>query len=206
MTRFSILNRWSGLWSRSLADASGQSLLEAALVLPVIILLAFGVVELGAAIRNQYTVTRLSREGSNLISRDTSLQTAETIMTSISATPVDFNNGSTMILSVLKRGSTVGSNNYNQVILYQRHQVGNYSATSKLATVGGGSFGGAPDYIAANSDTDTNLRVTNVPTGYVSVIGELGYVTEIYSTNTLMTPLAKFGITVPQVLYSVAYF
>ncbi len=32
------------------------------------------------------------------------------------------------------------------------------------------------------------------------------YITEIYTRHTLFTPLNRFGITVPQTLYSVAYF
>ena len=32
------------------------------------------------------------------------------------------------------------------------------------------------------------------------------YVTEIYTKHVLLTPLDRFGITVPQTLYSIAYF
>ena len=74
-------------------------------------------------------------------------------------------------------------------------------ATSPLGT---GSFTG-PDYEAANSDTDTRLQVTNLPTGLVASGGMI-YITEIFSTHTLITPFDRFGVVVPSVLYSIAYF
>ncbi|MGH8638270.1 MAG: hypothetical protein ACREUZ_14140, partial [Burkholderiales bacterium] len=90
--------------------------------------------------------------------------------------------------------------------LYQRHEYGTYSGSSKLALAGSGSFGSAPNYEAANSDNNTGLRVTNVPSDLVAVRGGLIFVTEIYTRHTLMTPLNRFGINVPQTLYSIAYF
>jgi hypothetical protein len=38
------------------------------------------------------------------------------------------------------------------------------------------------------------------------VTGGMLYVTEIYSTHTLITPFNRFGISVPGTLYSIAYF
>jgi hypothetical protein len=32
------------------------------------------------------------------------------------------------------------------------------------------------------------------------------YVTEIYTRHQLLTPLASWGLTVPETLYSMAYF
>ena len=93
-----------------------------------------------------------------------------------------------------------------QDILYQRYEYGSYPGTSALATSGTGSFGGAPNYTAANSDNDTRLQVTNLPGGMNVTLGGMMYVTEIFSRHTLITPLNRFGITVPQSLYSIAYF
>ena len=71
-------------------------------------------------------VTRLSREGSNLISRDTTLATAAAVMTSMSARPVDFANGSKVIFSVLKKGATTGTANYDKLVMYQRAEFGTF--------------------------------------------------------------------------------
>ena len=71
---------------------------------------------------------------------------------------------------------------------------------------GAGSFGVAPDYQAANADSDTGLQLTGLPTGLVVGTGAMVYVTEIFTKHELITPFDKFGVTVPSVLYSIAYF
>jgi hypothetical protein len=106
---------------------------------------------------------------------------------------------------VLKRGETTGTTNYNQVFLYQRYEYGSYPGTSKLSTRGTGSFGG-PNYEAVNSDSNSSLQLTSGPPNLIGVPGGLIYVTEIYTRHRLITPLDRLGITVPQTLYSIAYF
>ncbi len=120
--------------------------------------------------------------------------------------PVDFDNGSRLIFSVLKKVGTTGSANYGQIVLYQRREYGTLSVASRLTTAGAATFGGAPDSIAPNADNNTNLRVTNLPANIALVNGGMLYVTEVYSTHTLLTPLDRFGITVPDRIYAVAYF
>jgi hypothetical protein len=184
----------------------GQSLIEFTLVLPLLIVIAFGVTEVGYALLDQHAVTRITREGANLISRDATLQDAGTAMRQMMTRPVDFDNGSRLIFSVLKRVSTTGSANYGQVVLYQRYEYGTLSASSALTTAGTPAFGPAPDYLAVNSDNNTSLRITNLPENIALVNGGLLYVTEVYSTHELLTPLDRFGITMPDRLYAVAYF
>jgi hypothetical protein len=168
-------------------------------------LIVLGVAELGFALLDEHVVTRLSREGSNLISRNTSLQDAGMAVTSMSSPPVNFTNGSTLIFSVVKMGATLGTTNYGKLVLYQRYQFGNFSGRSQVTTLGAGSFGGAPDYLAANSDADANLQVTNVPAALVP-LGGMIYITEIFTKHLRITPLDQFGVLVPQTLYSIAYF
>jgi Flp pilus assembly protein TadG len=186
-------------------NARGQAMVELALVLPLCVVLSLGVIEVSYALLDQHIVTKLTREGSNLISRDTSLQDAATALSNMSSGPVDFSTSSTVIFSVIKRVATTGAANYDKDILYQRYQYGALSATSQLTTAGSGSFGGPPDFIAANSDNNTALQITNLPAGLLTTGGML-YVTEIYTKHTLITPFDKFGITVPNILYSIAYF
>ncbi len=192
---------------RGLSNSRGQSIIEFAVMLPLICVVVLGVVEVGYALLDQQVVNRISREGSNLISRDTSLQDAGTAMASMSSRPVDFNNGSSrLIFSVILRGATVGTANYNQLVLYQRYEKGTFSASSKLTTSGGGLFNGPPEYTAVNVDTNTGLRVTNVPGTLIPIVGGMIYVTEVYTRHTLITPFNRFGVVVPQTLYSIAYF
>ena len=189
------------------SDATGQSIVEFAMILPLFVVLVLGVTEVSWALLDQHAVTRISREGANLISRDTTLQDAVQVVRGMTTRPVNFDDGtSKVIFSVLKRGETTGTSNFDRVILYQRREFGSCPGSSKLMTSGGGSFGGAPNYEAVNSDSNTGLRVTNLPSNLVAVRGGLIYVTEIYTRHTLITPLDRFGITVPQTLYSIAYF
>jgi Flp pilus assembly protein TadG len=176
-----------------------------ALILPLLCLMVLGVVELSYALLHQHVVTRLSREGSNLISRDTTLQDAATAMTNMASQPVNFATNSRVIFSVIKRVATVGASNYDKDVLYARYQYGALSAASALTTRGSGSFGAAPDYQAMNSDNDTSLQLTSLPVG-LNVIGGMLYVTEIYTAHSLITPLVRFGVTVPTQLHSIAYF
>jgi Flp pilus assembly protein TadG len=183
---------------------SGQGLIEFALVIPILMMLVLGVVEVGYLMLDQHVVSKLSREGANLISRDTSLTDAATAMRTLSSGPVNFNDGSSkVIFSVVKKVSTSGATNYNKAVLYQRYEYGSYAGSSMLNN-SGGSFGAAPDYTAVNSDTDPRLVVTNVPS--TMALGDLLYVTEIYTRHPLITPFNNLGFTLPQTLYSIAYF
>jgi Flp pilus assembly protein TadG len=185
----------------------GQSLVEFSIVLPLLMVLGLGVVEVAYALLDNHAVTRLTREGSNLISRDTSLQDAGAAMRTIGTRPVNFDNGTKLIFSVLKKGATSGTVNLDRIILYQRYEFGNLPGVgSKMTTRGAGSFTGAPEYVAVNSDSDPNLQITNLPANLTMLRGGMLYVTEIYTRHELLTPLDRFGISVPDILYSIAYF
>jgi hypothetical protein len=189
----------------SLRSARGQSLVEFAIVMPLVLVIAMGVIEASYALLHQHVVTKLTREGSNLISRDTSLQDAAAAMRSMSTAPVDFDNGSKLIFSVIKDVATTGSSNFGQPVLYQRYEYGTLGRHSTLTTRGSGSFGSGPDFEATNSDNDTSLQITNLPPNLVTTGGML-YITEIYTSHPLITPLDRLGITMPTTLYSIAYF
>jgi hypothetical protein len=191
---------------RLLRDSRGQSIVEFAMVLPLLLVVVLGVIEVSYALLDQHVVTKLTREGSNLISRETTLGDAANALKSMSGRPVDFATHSRLILSVVRRGATTGSANYNKDILYQHYEYGALAASSKLSTRGAGSYGPGPEYQATNADGDTNLQVTNLPAGIVLSTGGTIYITEVYTTHQLITPFDKFGVNVPKTLYSIAYF
>jgi Flp pilus assembly protein TadG len=186
-----------------LRSSRGQSIVEFAICLPLLIVLTLGVVEISNALLAQHVITKVAREGSNMISRETTLTDAGTALKNMSSAPGTFNTTTKVIFSVLMRsasGSNVGS-----LVLYQRHELGNLTLpVSRLD--GTGTFTAANDYTAPNPNSDAALRVTNAPPGIASVPGGMVYVTEVYTTYTSMTPLANFGVAVPSVLYSIAYF
>ena len=190
-----------------LRSSRGQGLIEFALLMPLILGVALGVIEVGYALLDQHVVTKLTREGSNLISRDVTIDDAATALTKMSSRPVNFSSSARLIFSVLRKGATSSTTNYNQIILYQRYETGGLSGvSSRLTTRGTGAFHGAPNYDAYNSDTDANLQISPLPANIQMPIGGLLYVTEIYSSHPLITPLDRFGVTVPSTLYSIALF
>ncbi len=182
----------------------GQSLIEFSLVLPLLMVTVLGVVEVSFVLLDQHIVTKLTREGANLISRSTTLGDAATVVRSMASRPVDLPTSSRMILSVVRNIPTIGAANYNKSILSQRHVYGNLSQSSKILTAGTPSFGPGPEYQASNQDNNTALQVTNMP--ITLSLGSSLYIMELYSTHPSITPLAGFGITVPNTLYSIAYF
>jgi Flp pilus assembly protein TadG len=193
--------------SRARLEASdGQTLLEMAIVLPVALVISLGMVDISYALLHQHVISRITREGANLISRDVTLLDATNALKTMAAAPVDFSNGSQLVLSVLKKGSTVGTANYDKVVLYQRYSVGTLATPSTLTTSGTPSLGPAPNFTAYNSDTDLNLRITNLPANVDITRGGLLYVAEVFTQHTTLTPLNNFGITVPAMLRSIAFF
>src|ERR1700704_2760489 len=97
-TRIGLLQRLVAKRARaSFSDPSGQSIIEFAIILPLVLILVLGVVEFSYELLDLHVVTKLTREGSNLISRDTGLVAAGTALASMSSRPVDFSNGSKMI-------------------------------------------------------------------------------------------------------------
>jgi Flp pilus assembly protein TadG len=187
-----------------LKEESGQAILEFTLVVPLILLLVLGVVEVSYATLDQHVVSKMSREGSNLISRDTPLSDAAAAMASMSTRPLNFNDGSSkLIFSVVKKVATAGAVNVDKPVLYQRLVYGTYPGSSILNNAGG-AFTAAPEYTAINSDNDASLQVTNVPATMAS--GGLLYITEIFTRHPLITPFDRFGVQMPTTLYSIAYF
>ena len=189
-----------------LKDSRGQSVIEFAMVTPLLVLIVLGVVEVSYALLDQHVITKLSREGSNLISRDTSLADSAAALKSMSGRPVDFDSNARLIFSVVRRGATTGTSNFDKDVLYERYEYGALSASSMISTRGSASYGTGPDYAAANPDGDTNIQVTNLPAGITLTTGGTLYITEIYVQHELITPFDKFGVNVPKILYSIAYF
>jgi Flp pilus assembly protein TadG len=181
-------------------------MVEMAIVLPIVLMVSLAVVEVSYAVLHQHVISRITREGANLISRDVTLLDTSNAIKKMTTTPVDFTNGSELVLSVLKKGAIVGTANYNKVVLYQRYSIGTLGSSSTLTTAGNGVFGPAPDFRAANSDTDANLQITNLPANVDLSTGGLLYVAEVFTNHAPLTPLDKFGVTVPPTLRSIAFF
>jgi hypothetical protein len=189
--------------SSRLGAERGQSIVEFAMTLPFILLMTLGVVETSQALMQQHVTTKMAREGSNMISRETRLTDAATVLRNMSSNPGGFNSSTRVIFSVLMLSNS-GSNS-GQIILYQRYEVGDMSLPGSRLN-GSGTFVAANDYAANNPHNTPSLRVTNAPANVVSVPGGLIYVTEVYTRYNLLTPVPNIGLPIPQQLYSIAYF
>ena len=127
-----------------LRNQRGQSMIEFAMILPLMVVIVLGVVEVSYALIDQHVVTKLTREGSNLISRDLTLKDAAQVLKSMSSGPVNFDSNSKVIFSVIRKGQTTATPNYGVDILYQRYEFGALAATSALQTRGAGNFNNPP--------------------------------------------------------------
>ncbi len=63
-----------------LRDRRGQALVEFALLVPVLLLLLCGVIEIGRMLETNHIMSALTREGANLASRGASMEDALTIL------------------------------------------------------------------------------------------------------------------------------
>jgi hypothetical protein len=194
---------------RIFSSCRGQGMVEFALILPFLLLIMLGVMDVGYALLNQHVVTKLSREGSNLISRDTTLEDAAFIIRSLTARPVNFDDGSSRVFfSVIRQGNVLNTANYGEDILAARHNAGTLSATGVASFIqtGGGSYRAEPNFEAINPDTDARLQISNMPPNLVLAPGGVIYVTEVFTRHEMITPLNRFGVTLPDTLYSVSFF
>jgi len=183
----------------------GQSLVEFAMVMPLVLVLVLGVIEVSYALFENHLITKLAREGANLISRGTNLGEAETSLLAATTPPVAFNAKGKLVLSVIKLGESGA--NLNQPIISQRRIVGSLSANSVLGNPPTASYSGAPHYSAVNPNNDSSVRVSGaLPNGLTLAAGQSVYVTEVYTRHDLITPFEKFGVALPANLYASAYF
>ena len=179
---------------------SGQALCEFALTLPILMALVLGVIELGYALFQTQLITSMSREGSNLISRQVTIGDAEAALETMSPI-VRFDTNSALILSVVKLG--VGGANKDVPIIVQRHSVGSFAGSSVLGNPPQSAYGAWPDYTALYPDTDGSIRVSGaLPNGLTLTPGESVYVTEIFTQRTSIVPF----MPLPNTLYQSAYF
>jgi len=191
-------------------DLRGQSLVEFAMVLPLMLLMALGVIEVAYALYADHLIAKLSREGSNLISRQTYLQDAENALLAGATAPLNLNSSSGKIIFSAVTIGSAGANN-GQIIIIKRRTVGSLSGKSVVdgsTSPPSSSYNGAPDYTAKDSNNDTAIRgAPTLPNGLVLGIGQVLYVTEIFTSRGDVTPFSRFyKWALPTSLYAAAYF
>ncbi|HVT35184.1 MAG TPA: TadE/TadG family type IV pilus assembly protein [Nevskiaceae bacterium] len=164
------------------ARARGLAVVEFAMVLPFMLLLLFGVVDLGRMVLTRQILINVSREASNLTSRGT-LPSDAIAAVQISAQPLNFPVEGFVIISEVARSSAG-------------------ALTVKSRASGGGRP--QPSRIGASVGGSATLPVTSTP---IPPNGQSVFVTEVYYHSPPVTPLGSLiGQTIGDIFYDVAFF
>ncbi len=163
-----------------LRDESGQSLVEFAFSMILLLVMVFGVVDLSRGIYVALVVTNLTGEGSSLASRGTSLSDSAAAVVAASAPLTLSTNGRVIVSSVY--------NNNNVIQLTGQASSGNLIVSSRVGTLIGGA--------------------AVVPAAAKPQLNQTVYVTEVFYTLNSITPLGNFvsGFYLPPQIYDVAYY
>ena len=158
----------------------GVAALELALIVPVMLVLAFVIIDFGRLIQARLVVANLSREGGSLASRD--IDTAPDIikMLQAGASPLNIINNGRIFITRIQAGT--GPNNPEPFIDPQESaQGGNLNVASSIGN-GKANFGLTPQ-IYNHLEYDEGQKAAD--TSNVTVC-------EVYYNYTPLTPIGKF--------------
>jgi hypothetical protein len=176
--------------------SAGQSMIELALILPILLLLCFGAAELSHAILFNNILINMSREGANLASRTT--QSPQFIINALSRTsaPLEMQTQGMIFISRVT-GVNGGSGVVLPVIDEQyRAVLGDGALTSRLWQCPHWDVSGAC------------ILPAPIATRAVALPFALGLGYQVYVVETLYdyNPLTSLFLTTSTQLYSVTYF
>jgi len=166
---------------------SGQALIEFTCVVFILLLLVFGLIDFCREISIRHVITSLTREGSNLASRNTSLASALDAVVK-SADPLNITNNGHIIISVV-------TNNAGQAWVADQAIWPNTAVTNSTK-----SKVGVPGAAALSGWIPTTLPP--LPESNQTI-----YVTEVYYSFHAATPVGKLlNFNLPTWMYDAAYF
>lgn len=191
--------RRRGLGSR------GQTLAEVAIVLPLLLTLCVGTLQLGYVLYQGHVVRKVAREAANLLSRQANFDaTATAIQTSLPHLG-GFDPNARLVLSVVQLG--VGGSNVGLPIITQRLEVGNLGGASIIGNPPSTAFGSGPNYPAIDPNNNTGLRTSALPNGLTVGAGDAIYVAELFIDRKDIAQITwPFAITFDETLYANAIF
>jgi Flp pilus assembly protein TadG len=169
------------VWRKIAAVESGQAAMEFALIAALMLVILCMLIDFSRAIHDMQVMSGLSRQGSNLASRGTTLSDSATAVIAGDA-PLDLStNGEVIITSVT---------NINRVyVITDQVSQGGTLQSSKVGT-GVGNTAKVPPSAAAMLQP-----------------GQTIYITEIFYTYQPITPIQNLlKLVMPSNLYQVAYF
>ena len=158
----------------------GAALLELALLLPLLVVLAFGVIDLGRLIHARLVVTNVSREGGSLASRDIRVGNDLITMLQSSATPFNLQTDGRIYVIKIKAGET----RYDPLpYIDSRASGGTYSVSSSIT----GNVGDTPGGLSSTMMNHLTFR-TAINTSELSEIS----IVEVFYHYRPITPLPNF--------------
>ncbi len=160
----------------------GLAVVEFAMILPILMVLMFGVVDFGRAVLVKQVMINLSREAANLASRGTNLPDVIAAI-QISAAPLDLQ-----------------ANGYLIVTEVQRDINGNLTISKQMGD--GGRPGGS--HVGSGTGSPATLPATNTA---IPLPGQNMYVAEVFYHSRPITPLGQLvNITLNENFYDSAFF
>ena len=166
---------------KRIADHSGQAMLEFAIIASLVIIMVFAIIDFGRALNQMQIMVDLTRQGSNLASRGTSLTDSANAVVAGDA-PLNLNTSGEVIITSV-------TNNASGNVITGQVAAG---ATSQASLVG------------------TGVGTTaNLPSAAVQMLqpGQTIYITEVFYNFAPITPIATLiNIVMPSTFYQVAYF
>lgn len=172
-------------------DATGNALVEFAIILPLLLLLAIPVFDFARVIQANMILTGLSREGANLASRTS--QDPQTIMAAIATTAPPLNMNSKGMIYITKIMGNLEKGVIRNVILQQDRWVqGAYSSPSSSVWTCGASGTAWRSDGTCNGITAANLPTASLMTGQLND-GEVIYLVEAFYDFPLLFNAMNLG-------------
>jgi len=162
----------------------GAALLELALLLPLLVVMALGVIDLGRLIHARLVVTNVSREGGSLASRGKGGGDANLLaMLQSSATPFDLVNQGCIHITKIGAGNLLSNPPHPNPYIISQVQAGKLPVTSSVS-------GGSNSLRSGLSDVILNYLIVDPNTGLPDISGVT--VVEVFYHYRPITPLPGF--------------
>jgi Flp pilus assembly protein TadG len=177
---------------------SGQSLLELALVLPMLLIFVLGIVDFTRAIYDMEVITNLAGEGSSAASRETTNEFPATVAAIMNDADINMANKGCAIITSVSSGTTAGTFQ----VTGQSISTECNSASSKIGCFPPPSSCGSATIPSLVQQVLQSPSNTTSNTTYVAI-------TEVYYNFTPITPIGTFlhnNSLLPTQLYAVAYY